>query len=198
MRQRLPLFPLPLVLLPGAPLPLHVFEPRYRQLVAHCLEGDRRFGLVYHDPDRSGPFDMESGRVGCVAEIMDFEPLADGRSLMEVQGLLRFQLADGIESGSMYYEGLVEPYADLPEDAGTVARRQEEVRDRFRYTLDQLAVEPEPPLEGDGPMSFRVARWIQIDPTWKQSLLESRSELQRLEQIDALLKDALSETDNEK
>lgn len=191
--RRLPLFPLPLVLLPGVPLPLHVFEPRYRQMVAHCLETDRRFGLLYHDPDRSGPFEMEPGRVGCVAEIREFQPLPDGRSMLEVQGLERFRLEDGIESSSMYYEGLVDEYPDLPEDEAEVARRQTEAWERFGYVLRKLDVGSLPPLVAEAPVSFQMARWIQIDPSWKQQLLEARSELQRLEQIDVLVRDAMEE-----
>src|SRR4029079_13532551 len=50
----LPLFPLTTVLFPGAPMPLHIFEPRYRQMLADCLEGDRRFGLVPGEPAEAG------------------------------------------------------------------------------------------------------------------------------------------------
>ncbi|NNK64997.1 MAG: ATP-dependent protease, partial [Gemmatimonadetes bacterium] len=50
----LPLFPLPVVLFPGTCTPLHIFEPRYQKMVAKCLAGDRRFGLIYHDSDDQG------------------------------------------------------------------------------------------------------------------------------------------------
>lgn len=193
MPYRLPLFPLPVVLLPGLPMPLHIFEPRYRQMVARCLETDRRFGLLYHDPDRSGPYEAEAGQVGCVAEIRDFQPLPDGRSLLEVHGMERFCVEDGIESDTLYYQGLVDDYPDLPADEAEVARRQTEMWDRFAYVLRKLEVGALPPVGSDVPVSFQIARWIQIDPRWKQTLLESRSELQRLGQIDALLRDAMEE-----
>src|SRR5438874_725278 len=51
MARELPIFPLPIVLFPGAPQPLHIFEPRYRQLLQDCLAGDRRFGIAYVAPD---------------------------------------------------------------------------------------------------------------------------------------------------
>ena len=193
MRYRLPLFPLPLVLLPGTSMPLHVYEPRYRQMVAHCIETDRRFGLLYHDPDRSGPFGMEPGRIGCVAEIGEFQPLPDGRSLVEVQGLERFRLEDGIESDTLYYQGLVDDYRDLPADDAQVQRRQKEIWERFAYVMRKLDVGSLPPARPGAPVSFQMARWIQIDPHWKQELLESRSELQRLDKINVLLEDALEE-----
>jgi len=174
-------------------MPLHVFEPRYRQMVAHCLETDRRFGLIYHDPDRSGPFEMEPGKVGCIAEIGEFQPLPDGRSLLQVTGRERFRLEDGIESDTLYYQALVDDYGDLPEDEEEVRRRQKAMWARFAYVLKKLEVGSLPPAGEGAPVSFQMARWIQIDPNWKQDLLESRSELQRLDKIDVLLEDALEE-----
>ena len=82
LRYRLPLFPLPVVLLPGAVMPLHIFEQRYRDMVADVLGQDRRFGLIYHDWDDHGPFLAESGQVGCVAAIREHEQLEDGRYLL--------------------------------------------------------------------------------------------------------------------
>jgi len=110
--RRLPLFPLPVVLFPGAVTPLHIFEPRYRQMVARCIEYDRRFGLLYHDPDRLGPFERTPGRVGTVAEIGEFRILPDGRSLLLATGIERFRIVDGIESDTKYHEALVEPLVD--------------------------------------------------------------------------------------
>jgi hypothetical protein len=110
--RRLPLFPLPLVLFPGGRAPLHIFEPRYRRMVARCLEYDRQFGLLFHDADRMGPFDCEPGRMGTVAEIEDFQILPDGRSLLVAHGRERFRIVDGIEGGTPYVEALVEPVED--------------------------------------------------------------------------------------
>jgi Lon protease-like protein len=115
--RRLPLFPLPVVLFPGAVTPLHIFEPRYRQMVARCIEYDRRFGLLYHDPDRLGPFERTPGRVGTVAEIGEFRILPDGRSLLLASGIERFRIVDGIESDTKYHEALVEPMVDGEGDA---------------------------------------------------------------------------------
>jgi len=181
------------VLYPGTRHPLHIFEPRYRQMVARCLEGDRKFGLIYHDPDRSGPFDLEPGRVGCVAEIIEFHPLPDGRSLLLIQGKERGRLADGIESDALYYEGLVEEYEDAPEEGAELDERKRETREHFDRVYQKLNVEKLPPIDDEMPLSYQLARWIQIDPAWQQDLLESRSEMERLDRIDVLLKDALEE-----
>src|SRR5438093_12607476 len=82
MARELPIFPLPIVLFPGVPQSLHVFEPRYRRLLADCLAADRRFGLAYVTPDEAPGADPvpNPGDVGCVALIRSSEPRPDGRS----------------------------------------------------------------------------------------------------------------------
>src|SRR5205807_1315981 len=82
MARELPIFPLPIVLFPGAPQPLHIFEPRYRELLADCLAADRRFGIAYvpaEYPPGSEPL-PRAGDVGCVALIQNTQGLPDGRS----------------------------------------------------------------------------------------------------------------------
>jgi len=91
--ESLPLFPLPLVLFPGTPLPLHIFEQRYRRLLADCLETDRRFGII-RLPDGMAELEIPPGTIGCIAEIVNAEPLPDGRSNIVVRGGERFALAD--------------------------------------------------------------------------------------------------------
>ena len=93
----LPLFPLPVVLFPGVPLPLHIFEPRYRTMLADCMEGDRRFGILYR-PDEAGELALEPGHVGCVAHVESTQPLPDGRSNIIVTGEERFELARCVAS----------------------------------------------------------------------------------------------------
>ena len=188
--RRLPLFPLPIVLFPGAPIPLHVFEPRYRQMVAHCVEGDSRFGLIYHDPDRHGPYRLETGGVGTVAEILKFQPLPDGRSLILCRGHERFQVEDGIESGNMYFEALVSPYEDLDDDQrGLVPRRRRSIA-LFHRVLDEVVRYPHPYPEVDdrAETGFQIAQAIRIDPVWQQALLETRRERDRLALLDDLLR----------
>ena len=200
--RRLPLFPLPLVLFPGAPLPLHVFEPRYRQMVAHCVEADSRFGLIYHDPDRHGPFAMDAGGVGTVAEILKFQPLPDGRSLILCRGHERFQVEDGIESGNMYFEALVSPYEDIEEDMrGMVVRRRRSIA-LFHQVLEDVVRYPRPFPEVDShaETGFQIAQAIRIDAAWQQALLEIRRERERLSLLDDLLRaviEAGRETDAE-
>jgi ATP-dependent Lon protease len=190
-RRRLPLFVLPTVLLPGARLPLHVFEGRYRQMVARCLEYDRRFGLLFHREDLHGRFRIEADRVGCVAEIASFSPLPDGRSLMVTEGIERFRIVDGVESETLYHEALVEEYGDEEgeDDVELILRRQRSV-ELFK-TLLRSVTEPTsglPKFDSREDVSFEIASVIEIDPAWHQSLLELRSARARLDQIDQLLR----------
>lgn len=194
LRYRLPLFPLPTVLLPRAHMPLHVFEPRYRAMVSDALEADRRFGMVYHDWDEQGPFLSEPGRIGCVAEIREHQGLDDGRSLLVVEGVERFRLEDGIESDAPYFEGLVTPYPDTTVMQGQEleSRRRESIR-LFHSVVASLSERPEslPDIQPDRELSFLLAQTIQVDPKWHQRLLELRDEGSRLARIDRILRAVL-------
>jgi len=193
LKTRLPLFPLPVVLFPSAAMPLHIFEPRYRRMVARCLEYDRRFGLVFHDADARGPFLMEEGRVGCVAEIEDFQPLPDGRSLLVARGVERFAIDDGIESEEPYYEALVRPFADIPEDPAEMDAHRRRSLTLFEAVVRSLAEEGQalPELDVAAELSFPLVQTLQVEPAWQQAFLEVRSERRRLELLDAVFQAAL-------
>src|SRR2546429_718879 len=104
MPRELPIFPLPIVLFPGAPQPLHIFEPRYRQLLQDCLAGDRRFGIAYvapHPTPRARP--LPSPRdLGCVALIPSKQTLPHGRSKIPTVGGRRFVMRSLISSTPPY------------------------------------------------------------------------------------------------
>lgn len=192
--HRLPLFPLPVVLFPGAPMPLHIFEPRYRHMVARCLEADRRFGLIHHDCDERGPFLSEEGRVGCVAEIEKHQSLPDGRSLIMIRGVERFRIVDGIESSEPFYEAVVAPVTDTTRPHPDAIRKvRARTLELFHAVLDTL---PEPPDQVPGfdlnrELAFQLAPTIQIDQRWQQSLLELQDEVYRLERLDAVFQAAV-------
>lgn len=186
--RRLPLFVLPAVLYPGTIVPLHIFEPRYRRMVAQCLEGDRRFGFIFHDFDRYPAFTAAEGRIGCTAEITQFSPLPDGRSLLLASGLERFRIVDGIESDAPYHEALVEEFDDVEPPADIRDRRGHTVA-TFRAVLHRLQAGAGelPDFDLDTDVSFILAAVIQIEPRWKQMLLELRLESERLAEIEAVL-----------
>lgn len=92
MSTVLPLFPLHVVLFPGRPLPLHIFEPRYRRLLDDALAADRRFGVVAIRYGRAEFGNADTYRVGTIAEIVRVEQLDDGRSNIVTRGAERFRV----------------------------------------------------------------------------------------------------------
>ncbi|MEX0891313.1 MAG: LON peptidase substrate-binding domain-containing protein [Gemmatimonadota bacterium] len=193
--RRLPLFILPVVLLPGTLMPLHVFEPRYRQMVARCLEGDKRFGVLYHDAQRLGDFQIQIGRVGCVAEILGFQPLPDGRSVILARGVARFRVLDGIESDTLFHEALVEIVRDEEEFHVALRARRDRSLSLFAAAVRRLGGPGKavPELQTGQDLSWQLAGAVDIDPTWKQRLLELRAESARLDEIDSVLRSVAEE-----
>jgi uncharacterized protein len=112
MPSRLPLFPLTTVLFPGALLPLHIFEPRYRRLLADVAAGDHRFGILPPGEDGGLP---APGAIGCVAKVRGVQQLPDGRSNIVVSGEYRFRYLGPSAADSPYGQGMVERVDDTPE-----------------------------------------------------------------------------------
>ena len=112
--MRIPIFPLSVVLFPGTPLPLHIFEPRYRQMLADCLAGDRRFGITPAGAAREAP---DPGMVGCTAEVRVNQELPDGRSNIVVLGGDRFVVTELLDEPLPYHVASVEPFDDDPTTA---------------------------------------------------------------------------------
>jgi Lon protease-like protein len=187
--HRLPLFILPTVLFPGSLLPLHVFEPRYRRMAARCLETDRRFGVLYHDATGAGDFVLREGGIGCEAEILQFQPLQDGRSLLLTRGISRFRVRDGIESATPYEEAVVEEYDDVGTEDGDLEVHRRASIELFRAVLCRRGTPaPASAIDDTRDVSFQIAQTFQIDASWQQLLLELRSETLRLDEIDGVLR----------
>lgn len=194
--RRIPLFPLPLVLFPGAPLPLHIFEPRYRQLLADCLAGDRRFGIVFR-PEGVPERELPPGHVGCIARIESSDPLPDGRSNVLVMGERRFVIERLLGAGAPYHEAMVQDFDDEESAAADLESLGERVRglfERVGRAARTLADEREalPPLPDDPTLlSFAIASLIDLDPSRRQRLLASRSPEGRLRDLEQTLGAAL-------
>ena len=90
--MRIPLFPLNVVLFPGGYLPLHIFEPRYRLMMRHCLDGDRRFGVVLISSGSEVGEPATPEAVGTIAYIDEAKTLEDGRMVIGVEGEQRFRI----------------------------------------------------------------------------------------------------------
>ncbi len=196
MTERLlPLFPLPLVLFPGVPLPLHIFEPRYREMLTDCLAGDRRFGIVFAAEDDSDA--PRRGTVGCIAVIQENESLADGRSNIVVVGGDRFTIARLVTGVRPYLLGEVVTYRDIDEPVeplDALARQLRSIFERVGRAARTLADDrdPLPALPADpAALSFIIASLIDLDPAGRQRLLASRSPLGRLRELDGLLSPAV-------
>ncbi|MEM7415080.1 MAG: LON peptidase substrate-binding domain-containing protein [Gemmatimonadota bacterium] len=194
--MRLPIFPIPVVLLPGAMMPLHIFEERYQRMVLDVLEGDQRFGMIYHDWDDHGPFLSEPGTIGCVATIREHQPLEDGRSLLAVAGGPRFRIVEDLDQVELYFEAVVEPVADttIMEGDELIFRRRESIR-LFHQLVDTLAADSVqlPTINETEEVSYMLAQTIQMKPKWHQRLLELTDEGSRLERVDQVLRRALGE-----
>ena len=197
MTRELPIFPLPIVLFPGAPQPLHVFEPRYRQLLVDCQDGDGRFGIAYVAPDGTPAADPVpgTGDVGCVALVRSIQPLHDGRSNILTVGERRFVLRRWVEHDPprLYRVAEVEEFDDDPVDPAEAAPLAADVRAAFARLARALGVlteaaEEEIELASDPQLlSFQVSAALELDAAAKRALQASRSTTLRLRQLAGLL-----------
>ncbi len=186
MSRELPIFPLPLVLFPGASQPLHIFEPRYRTLLTDCLDGDRRFGIAYAPPEASDPAPAP-GDVGCVAHILTTQALPDGRSDILTTGEQRFVLLEWLTTDRPYRMARVEEFTDDEGDESEMEGLAQDVRRDFLRVMDALEQEPpELPVDPEA-LSFRVAALLELEPPGKLALLAIRSTTVRLRRLAALL-----------
>ena len=192
----LPLFPLPVVLFPGTARPLHIFEPRYRRMLADCLDGDRRFGLLFcADPEHERA--LPPGQVGCIARIETADALPDGRSNIIVAGEDRFALARFVDSDTPYLVGEVVDYADEPELDVELDPLAESVRVAFdrlvravRAIADQRTPVPELPRDPSR-IAYHVASVIDTPVAARYELLRSRSAVARLRAVRKILEQAV-------
>jgi Lon protease-like protein len=198
--RELPLFPLPLVLFPGVPLPLHVFEERYRRLLADVRVSNNLFGLSYFDPGALGSLEHPPvGHIGCATEVVEVQPLPDGRSNILTVGVARYRVTDYADSGEPYLVARVEFFEDEEGDAAVLTKRAGEVAEMFtriaramRSINDERGALPELPLEDPERLSFLVAAVVEMDADAKQQLLELRSTAERLRRVYTLLAQAVS------
>ena len=173
-------------------MPLHIFEPRYRRMLADVLAGDRRFGILF-TPEGTAERAHEAGAVGCTAVVTEATQLEDGRSNIVVRGEDRFVLDRLVDSAMPYLMAQTVAYGDAPEPEAACSALADRVRDLFTrvaraaHTIDdERAV---PPVLPDDPtlLAFAIAAMIDLDGPARQRLLESRSPTDRLRVVEALL-----------
>jgi Lon protease-like protein len=172
-----PIFPLPnVVLFPNVFLPLHIFEPRYREMVAHALAGDRLIGMVLLRPgfeaDYEGRPDVYP--IGCAGLITFSEQHPDGRYNIVLRGLEKFRILEE-EPGRSYRVARVEP---LTEELGEAERAT--IRAERRRLEALLVPQPQgrgadptmPPSMPDEDLVNALAQYLDLEPVEKQALLE--------------------------
>jgi ATP-dependent Lon protease len=180
--RELPLFPLPeVVLFPGRPLPLHIFEFRYRMMINTILEYDRRFGVLMIDQNTG-----KIANIGCCAEIVHFERLPDDRMKMLTMGQQRFRLLEYVRE-KPYRVGLVEWFEekptnqDLRNQAQEVRNLLEDVVQLSSKLTDQSIEIPEniPTLPRE--LSYWIASNLYGVAAEQQALLEMQDTAERLQ-----------------
>ncbi|WP_018179041.1 LON peptidase substrate-binding domain-containing protein [Jongsikchunia kroppenstedtii] len=183
--HELPMFPLGATLLPGEPLPLHVFEPRYRELVQRCLATDRRFGVVLIERGSEvGGGDVRTD-VGTVAEIVDHTAMGPRRFALSCQGIARIRVAEWLPDAP-FPRAAVTPWpdptfdGDWPTERDWVVAAREELLDLWRELADRAerrAPEPAPLALPDDPSecSFALAAALPISQSDRHRALTASS-----------------------
>jgi Lon protease-like protein len=191
MSDLLPLFPLPnVVLFPNVFLPLHIFEPRYREMIAGALTSDRLIGMVLLRPGWERDYE---GRppvypIGCSGVITHSERLSDGRYDIVLRGLDRFRVVQEDYDRS-YRRAIVEP---LPDETPTGEQRR--IIHTCRTRLEALlGTDPRvgdariPSAMGDEDLVNALAQYLDLEPLEKQALLEKPSLRSRAQSLVELL-----------
>jgi Lon protease-like protein len=188
----LPLFPLRTVLFPGQTLPLHIFEPRYREMITRCLETDRKFGvvLIREGVEVGGPATPHD--VGTIAEIQDVERLPDGRMNIITVGRDRFRVED-YDTSRSYLVGRVTPWpwsAELFQEEA-LSRAVGRQLDRYLGLFSQASdtdLRVDFPQQHPATLAVMAAIILQVPPEEKQMLLEVPSVDELLRRLDELLR----------
>jgi len=172
----LPIFPLDLVLLPGVPLPLHIFEPRYKEMIGECLEQKKPFGIVRASDDGVAG-------IGCTAEILSVtKKYDDGRMDILTRGVERFEVLEVNEDRSFLRAEI-----SLLEDEDVSARPTDTlVSEAVRLHAEIVKIagaDLSGPDEAARNLSFLLAGSLPLDLDFKQNLLSTLSEAKRLEAV---------------
>jgi Lon protease-like protein len=167
----IPLFPLDVVLFPGVPLPLHIFEPRYKEMIGECVAEQRAFGVVRI-------VDEGFAEVGCTAEIVTIlNRYPDGRMDLVTEGRKRFELLRVDQERSFLRAEVLfiddEPVLSSPEDVSRAVRLHAELLVITGAKQDISTADP-------SMLSFFLAGSLPLDLDFKQKLLSLRSEAERL------------------
>jgi len=178
----LPLFPLDVVLLPGTPLPLHIFEPRYKEMIGECRADGSPFGVVRA---------LEKGiaEIGCTAEIVSVtKEYDDGRLDLVAEGRTRFEVLELNQERSFLRANVLlvpdESGGPSEDDRARAIDSHREILTLAGAVQDLSAADPET-------LSFYLASSLPLDLDFKQHLLATRSEAERMQSLASYLQSIL-------
>ena len=171
----LPLFPLDLVLFPGTPLPLHIFEPRYREMISECLDQKKSFGVVRAKEEGVA-------EIGCTAEIITVsQKYPDGRMDIVTEGRERFEVMQ-VNQERSFLQAEVLYLQDAPDQATA-----EEIAQAMKLQSEIFALagssSASPPEIESAQLSFNLVGPMPLDLDFKQTLLGLKSEAERVQAI---------------
>jgi Lon protease-like protein len=192
---RIPLFPLNVVLFPGMPMPLHIFEERYKAMIGGCLERGEPFGIVLIKEGREVGDPAEPVRIGTTARIVQSETLEEGRLNIMTRGERRFEVVDVFQR--------------VPHVAAEIRYMEEAAGDDLSSVIAEISPEyaeflrmltalsggwtaqpdvPEEPVELSFSVASALVTSIPLPTDIKQQLLESSTAKERLERLVPLIK----------
>lgn len=171
----LALFPLEVVLFPGAPLPLHIFEPRYKEMINECIAEKKPFGMVRAKENAVA-------EVGCTAVILDVnKQYEDGRLDIRTQGNRRFAIIE-LNHDRPFLQAEVTWFDDDEEPAVAPGKETETAIELHKQLFEILGQSAEIDAQ-EQPVSFQLANDLPVDLDFKQALLEMKSESERIETL---------------
>ena len=188
MNDKIPIFPLPLVLLPGEKLPLHIFEEKYRKMIEHCLKNNQKFGIV-----NSKNKDLLT--IGCTASIEQLigsDQYDNGEYDILVTGVDRF-IVKSYNDSEMYKQAHVKTWKDLDESINNTFLKETNVL--LYEVLMKLGASSKISQINMPKNSFEIASMLDIDKRAKKILLKSQSENDRLLVLKRILKKAIVKID---
>jgi len=177
----LPLFPLDVVLLPGTALPLHIFEPRYKEMIGECLANKARFGVVR-------AVDEGIAEMGCTAEVGEVtKTYPDGRLDIVTHGRQRFEVLQ-LDRERSFLRGEV---LMVPDEPGDADEREKERAIAAHKEILALAGAAAQIFSPEHSPSFQLAGSLPLELDFKQKLLSILSERERMHELAAYLENIL-------
>jgi Lon protease-like protein len=173
----LPIFELPVVILPGELLPLHIFEEQYVRMIGHCIETAEPFGVVFRDDEGT------AHRIGCTARVTEvLERFEDGRMNIVVTGEQPFRVLERFEEPD-YPAGEIEPIAAEDEPSDDDPDAADMARQAFIELVNSVSGEPPEDMDVDTEDAYGIAARVELPVETKQALLEQRAESERMRML---------------